>query len=183
MSEFNELKWNPKVIKNAMNIENDLFCLECHDNHHYNIINKLINIGDKEERLPFLPIEPGDNALLIFDPKRELYLGYLTWNFDLNEEYCKYVEWEGLNKPYYHCNGGGEILRLLYIVKEERRKGYASKLVKFWVENYAMKTHNRFGVEAMIESPIVELLIKLGYVKRVATDKRLPLNCYYVPSC
>ena len=102
---------------------------------------------------------------------RELYLGYLTWNFDLNEEYCKYVEWEGLNKPYYHCNGGGEILRLLYITKEERRKGYASKLVKFWVENYAMKTHNRFGVEAMIGSPIVELLIKLGYVERVANIK------------
>ena len=81
MSEFNELKWNPKVIENAMIIENNLFCLECHDNHHYNIINKLINIGNKEEKLPFLPIEPGDNALLILDPNERIVFRIFNMEF------------------------------------------------------------------------------------------------------
>lgn len=73
------------------------------------------------------------------------------------------------------------VIRQLFVVKEERRKGHATRLVKYFLMNECKKA-DKDGNLFVIELPndkSLRLLQKLGYVK---TDKNgiQFINCYEI---
>lgn len=169
------------MIKSSETIEDNLVCKFCSTEEDFQIIDGMIRIA-KEEDFPFLAvIPPEQKALLLIDSSKQEFIGFLSWMKDFYDE--KYIlEREGadtLKEAKDMCCG--EALQIIYVLKSERRKGYASKLIKFWVENYADKTYDKFGVEILTGSPILEVLCKLGYAEKSGANYK-PLKIYQVHS-
>ena len=78
---------------------------------------------------------------------RAKLLGYLSWNA-LNTH----------NLP---------TIRQLYVVKDERRKGYATALVQHFVEANCKVEANRIFLVEYPNELTTRLLVKLGYVKEI----------------
>lgn len=101
--------------------------------------------------------ESESSAGLYFDAKKGRYLGFLIWNI-----WHKYA-----------------VLRQLFTVPDERRKGYAGRVVDFWVKNYADKVADRFGIESPNDRAL-SLHLKLGHIKRDGKSFT-GLKCFSVP--
>jgi len=89
---------------------------------------------------------------ILVDNIRKLYIGYIVWSNIDNE------------------------LRLnqIYIDRKYRKKGYASELIKFWLNAFLEKGNSKF----LVESPnrlTVNLLNKLGYLNNKDPSK---ITCY-----
>ncbi len=81
------------------------------------------------------------------------YVGYLTWT------------------------GGSEaVLRQIFVVQEQRGKGYAKAALLFWVMRYAETLGMPFGVESPNEKTI-GLLIGLGFARQ-ENDKIIGNGCF-----
>ncbi|MFQ6071332.1 MAG: GNAT family N-acetyltransferase [Methanosarcinales archaeon] len=110
----------------------------------------------KKEDTGFLYIrEKEQKAGLVFDIKKQKHIGFIGWT-----------------------EGENAILRQIFIVKDERLKGYGTKLLKFWVENFAIKINNKFGVESPNEKS-QKLLVKLGYAK-IEGEYIKGIKCFFV---
>ncbi len=120
-----KLEWNKNIKKRKKKIENNLFFGLCKDKKDF-LVLKIMQLMAKEEDTGFLYIgEKEQKAGLVFDVEKEKYIGFLCWTENKHA-----------------------ILRQIFVMKDERKKGYGTKLLKFWVENFADKISNKFGVES-----------------------------------
>jgi hypothetical protein len=71
------------------------------------------------------------------------------------------------------------VMRQLFVVRDERRKGYASKLFTFWVQRYAKRLNAQFGIEGPNEAS-TNLLLKLGHV-RIEGPRLIGVDCHFAP--
>jgi hypothetical protein len=112
----------------------------------------------KKEDTGFLYIRENEQkAGLVFDDKKEKYVGFISWTENKNP-----------------------ILRQIFIIKDERRKGYATKVLTFWVDNFSDKISDKFGVESPNEKS-QNLLVRLRYAK-IEGENIKGLKCFFVSS-
>ena len=162
-------------IESSELIEDALVCKLCTTPEDFQVLSNFINTA-KDEGYPFknlIPLE--QKALLLINASKKKYLGFLVWKKDPLDK--RFINIKGLDFNEYKYKCCGEILQLIYIVKEERRKGFASKLIKYWVENIANHTYKMFGVELMGGSFILNVLMKLEYINKKDPQKS---QCYLV---
>ncbi len=151
--------WNPSVEKHGIPVDNDLTVFKCRTKKEYLIV-QLLQILAKEEEKSFRSVtSDGDFSVgLLFDSSKKQLAGSLIWN----------VEWE-------HA-----ILRQIFIVPDERRRGLAERMVVFWVKEYADKISDRFGIEAPNEKAR-SLHAKLGHIK-IDGDTATGVKCFFAPT-
>jgi hypothetical protein len=137
------LDWNKSIFKKSIHIQDNLYSVECRTKKDI-LILKILQAKTKIEDREFLYFkEKEQKACLVFDNEIKKYIGYIVWSEEKNIA----------------------TLRQIYIVKEERNKKHATKLLKFWVENYADKLNKEF----IVESPnniSIKILINLGYAEK-----------------
>lgn len=157
--------WNKEIIDYAKKVDGELCFYECRNKKDILILN-LMQLMAKLEGESFLYSKFGSSTHngLFFDATTQKYLGLITWT---EEEYK--------NAPCL-------ILRQIFIMENERKKGYGTKLLQFWVENYADNVNKDLFV---IESPneiSQRLLIKLGYASKKNGELQ-GLKCRFVSGC
>jgi GNAT superfamily N-acetyltransferase len=153
-----DVGWNPAVCARGeyLSPKGLLFVL-CRTMKDFLVLNVLQAIV-KEEDSRFLFARPKEHeAGLLLDSKKRQYVGFLVWTEN------KFA-----------------VLRQIFIVEDERRQGHAKKLLKFWVERYADRLHERFGIESPNEKAL-NLHLKLGHVK-LEGDSYTGIKCFRVPS-
>ena len=151
-------KWNPAIHKRAERVgENSVF-LRCRTKKDFLVV-RLLQVTAKAEDSRFMFVRDTDqDAGLYFDTARRKYLGFIVWS----------------------VGDGHAVLRQIFIVPDERRKGLAAKLVSFWVERYADKVSNTFGIEDPNEKS-QNLHVKLGHAI-IEGDSVKGLKCFFVSS-
>jgi predicted acetyltransferase len=151
------LKWNRTIKNRATQIENDLSFATCEDKKDI-LILKIMQLMAKKEDTGFLYIRENEQkAGLVFDDKKEKYVGFISWTENKNP-----------------------ILRQIFIIKDERRKGYATKVLTFWVDNFSDKISDKFGIESPNEKS-QNLLVRLRYAK-IEGENIKGLKCFFVSS-
>jgi len=153
------LKWNKDMKRRGIQIGDELVFTECKTKKD-NFILRILNMIAKEENLGFLTpnLEVHKGALLI-DRKKEKYIGYIFWHW-------KKFKGESSVKP---------VLNQIFVVEDERRKGYGTKMIKTWVENIIE------GRSFVVEEPGIEalkILVKLGYAE-VNGEKVIGKKCSF----
>ena len=122
------------------------------------VVLKVLQATAQIEDSRFLFGDPKEYcAGLLVDSRKRKYLGFLAWTEDKHA-----------------------VLRQIFIVENDRRKRHAEKLVKFWVQRYADRLHEKFGIESPNEQAI-SLLAKLGYLK-IEGDRCRGIKCFPVLS-
>jgi len=151
-----DVDWNPTIWNRAEIIRTaELSFVRCKTTKDYLVVQVLQAVV-KEEDSRFLFVRPKEHwAGLLLDSNKRKYLGFLVWT----EDKCA-------------------VLRQVFIVEDERRKGHAKTLVKFWVERYADRLNEKFGIESPNEQAM-KLHIKLGHVK-VEGDSHVGVKCFLV---
>jgi GNAT superfamily N-acetyltransferase len=132
--------WNRRLKPSAVLISDDIYFSECKNEIDY-LVLKLMQLKVKEECDAFNYFRVKEQqAGLLFNDKT--YLGFKVWS--VKEKTA--------------------IARQIYIVPEERRKGYGLMLMEYWVKNIADKVNEIFEVESPNRKSL-GILIKLGYLK------------------
>src|SRR5579862_2130705 len=132
-------KWLEIPTDRLLVISPSVLALECHSKRQFLALHA-IQVTAKEEEGSFLSARFGENqALLLVKPDLSEFLGYLLWSITAHA-----------------------VLNQLYVVPDERKKGYASLAVRYWVEQYADRVNDVFHVESP-NRKTVGLLLKLGY--------------------
>ena len=150
--------WNPGVRKRGELVSKNLVFTRCRTKKDYLIV-QLLQAFVKEEDSRFLFVRDKEqSAGLYLDVAKRKYLGFLVWN-----------------KSDEHA-----ILRQIFIVPHKRRKGLASRLVTFWIERYANKVNDTFGIESPNEKAL-NLHIKLGHVIQEGESVK-GVKCFLAPS-
>lgn len=151
-----DLKWNKGIKDRALPIANNLFLAICTNEKDF-LILKILQLMAKDEE-SFLYIQPEtQKAGLMFNAEQNMYLGFVVWT---EEKHA--------------------VLRQIFIREDERKRGFGTKLLKFWVETFADKINERFG----IENPNAlsrKMLISLGCAK-VEGQGIKGVKCFFVPS-
>jgi GNAT superfamily N-acetyltransferase/DNA-directed RNA polymerase subunit RPC12/RpoP len=141
--EIMALSWNHALSDKSIPLSKTCYVGDCETTRDWQVIS-LLQVGAKEEYSSFRRTTNESNeALLLFDPNTGDYLGYLLWH--VVPEYA--------------------ILAQLFVVPEQRRKGYAEAMVKHWVENCAKPFADIFALEDPNEYAQA-LHIKLGHLRR-----------------
>jgi GNAT superfamily N-acetyltransferase len=149
-------EWNAALYKRADPVGKDTMLLRCGTRKDFLIV-RLIQVAAKNEDSRLLSVRQGEQgAGLYFDKRRKKYLGFVVWSADSDHA----------------------VLRQIYIVPDERRKGLASELVSFWVEHYADKVSNKFGIEDP-NGKAQQLHIKLGHAT-LEGDSVRGVKCFFV---
>jgi len=152
-----KLKWNKSIKNRCVQIVDDLFFADCKDKKDL-LILKVMQLMAKEENTGFLYFrEEEHKAALVFSVEKEKYIGFIVWTENKNA-----------------------ILRQLFIIDDERRKGHGTKILKFWVENFANKINDKFGIESP-NNKLNKLLVKLEYAK-FDGEYIKGIKCFFVPS-
>jgi GNAT superfamily N-acetyltransferase len=148
--------WNPTIQKRGDPVDKNTVLMRCRTKKDFLVV-RLLQVAAKAEdsRLMFARDEDQD-AGLYFDTARRKYLGFIVWS--VSDEHA--------------------VLRQIFIVPDERRKGLAAKLVSFWVEHYADKVNDTFGIESPNEKAL-NLHTKLGHA-RMEGDSVKGLKCFFV---
>ena len=137
-----DVDWNPTIWNRAEIIPAvGLSFVRCNTTKDYLVVQVLQAVAKKEDGR-FLFVRSKEHwAGLLLDSSKRKYLGFVVWT----EDKCA-------------------VLRQIFIVEDERRKGHAETLVKFWVERYADRLSEKFGIESPNEQAM-KLHVKLGHVK------------------
>lgn len=152
------LSWNPTFQLRSEHLSQYLFFGSCTTTKDFLVVRLLQALAGKDDASFMLFDEKSESsAALYFDGRRRKYLGFLVWNV-----------WEK------HA-----VLRQLFTVPDERRKGYAGRIVDFWVKNYADKVANRSGIESPNDEAL-RLHLKLGHIKREG-ESFTGVKCFIVP--
>lgn len=143
--------WNPSILSRGRSTGPGLIFAECRTKRDY-LVLRTLQVMAKEEESSFLLFREHEAfGALYLRTRNPKYVGFLIWNIQ----------------------GNPAILRQIFIIPDERRKGLATRLVNFWVSSYADKLSERFGIEAP-NAKALALHRKLGHIK---TNK-----CFAVPS-
>jgi len=149
--------WNPTVCRRGEPMPSGLSFVVCKTMKDF-LVLKVLQAIVKEEDSRFLFGRPNEHqAGLLLDSERRKYLGFLVWT---ETDYA--------------------VLRQMFIVEDERRKGLAQQMVTFWVENHADRLNERFGIEAPNEKAL-SLHLKLGHIK-AEDDSYVGIKCFKVQS-
>ena len=123
--------WNLGLGDRAQSMSGDFLLARCLSKRDHTVLKVLQVLAMQDDhRFKFGDPEEYCSALCI-DTKRQKYIGFLIWTE---------------NKT--------AILRQLFVVKDERRKGRASTMVRFWVERYAKPMGDKFGIEGPNEAAL-----------------------------
>jgi GNAT superfamily N-acetyltransferase len=152
-----DVGWNPTVFARGKCVSPEsLRFVRCRTEKDFLVLKVLQAIVKEEDsRFLFVRKEEQHRAALLFDCRKRRYLGFLVWTED------KFA-----------------VLRQIFVVEDERRQGYAEKMLTFWMENYADRLHERFGIEAPNERAL-SLHLKLGHL-RVDGDSYVGIKCFPV---
>jgi len=151
-------KWNSPIHKRVEGVDKNKVFLRCRTKKDFLVV-RLLQVAAKAEdsRLMFVRDEDQDAGLYI-DTARRKYLGFIVWS----------------------VGDGNAVLRQIFIAPDERRKGLAARLVSFWVEHYADKISDTFGIEAPNERAL-NLHVKLGHAI-IEGDSVKGTKCFFVSS-
>ena len=153
-----KLDWNREIEKRAIKLDGRIFFAICENKKDF-LVLKIMQFMARKEGHSFLYIrEDEQKAGLIFDIQRKKYIGYIVWTEN------RYA-----------------IARQIFIVKDERSKGYGSMLMKFWVDNFANKVGDKFGVESPNKFG-QKILVKLGYAQ-IEGGSLKGIKCFFVGGC
>jgi GNAT superfamily N-acetyltransferase len=117
------------------------------------VVLLMLQLIAKEANREFRFVNDENGALLAFDHTTGKYIGFLTY-YDA-EEYT--------------------ILNQLFVLADHRRKGYASGIVSYWVENHASQIADKFAIEAP-NAHAIALHMKLGHLREEG-DNLIGVNC------
>jgi hypothetical protein len=153
-----DMNWNPSIVDRGQRVFSDqrefVTCKSAKDFLVLSVLQAVV----KEEDNRFLFARPKEHcAGLLINPMRRKYLGFLVWT-----------------------EGEYAVLRQIFIVEDERRKGHAENLVRFWVKEYAERLHDKFGIESPNEQA-TRLHLKLGHLITKG-DSYFGIKCFRVPS-
>jgi len=155
-SEALKPTWNPTLRERGERVDSGLVLTQCRTKKDYLVV-RLLQVLAKEEDSRFMFVRDNEqSAGILLDASNGKYLGFLVWN----------------------QSEGHVILRQIFIVPDERRKGLATRLVTFWVEHYADKVNDTFGIESPNEKAL-NLHIKLRHA-RMEGDSVKGLKCFFV---
>jgi len=150
--------WNLSVCERGEEMTQDgklLFTL-CRSAKDFLVLHVLQTIIQKED-VRFRYVRPEEHrAGLLLDSAGRKYLGFLAW-----------------------VEGKRATLGQMFIVKDERRKGYAERMLTHWVERHADRLDEKFGIEDPNEAAM-SLLVKLGHV-RAEDDRHVGIKCFFAP--
>jgi hypothetical protein len=155
-SEALKPAWNPTMRERGERVDGTLVFTNCRSKKDYLIV-KLLQAMAKEEESSFMFVRDDEHSVgILLDAMTGKYLGFVAWN----------------------VSGQHAVLRQIFIVPDERRKGLASRMVTFWVEHYADKVSEKFGIESPNEKA-VSLHTTLGHV-RIEGDSVIGVKCFRV---
>ncbi len=149
--------WNRCLHDREQSISGRFYMARCRSKRDQTVLRVLQVLAMQDDhRFKFGDLDEHCSALC-FDNKKRKYIGFLIWSE---------------NKT--------AILRQLFVVKDERRKGRASSMVTFWVEHYAKAKSDKFGIEGPNEAAL-KLHAKLGHIK-IRGSQAIGINCYFAPT-
>jgi GNAT superfamily N-acetyltransferase len=152
-----DTRWNQALRNRAQRVSAGLHFSRCRTKKDQTVL-QMLQVLAKQDDERFKFGDPNEfMAALYFDPRRRKYLGFLVWTEDKTA-----------------------VLHQLFVVKDERRKGIASKMVKFWIEHDAKRLGERFGIEGPNEAAL-KLHVKLGHIKIEGSDA-IGVKCHFVPT-
>jgi GNAT superfamily N-acetyltransferase len=152
-----DTRWNPGLQSRGERISAGLLFAPCRSKKDQTIL-RLLQVLAKQDDERFKFGDPNEfRSALCFDRRQRRYLGFLVWT-----------------------ESKTAVLHQLFVVRDERRKGIASKMVNFWIDNYAKRLGERFGIEGPNEAAL-KLHVKLGHIKIRGSDA-IGVNCHFVPT-
>ena len=163
VEDISSLKLDQEIKQRAINVNDCLYVIEGEFEEDFEIL-KMLQRSVMEEKVSKSFEREGQSFLLLFDIKKEKFIGFIVWVKNIN----------------YKDFSGSDILKQIYITKSERNNGYGTKFLKFWVDNYANKVNGRFGISLCIDSPLIPFLVRLGYAERI-NDRIKPIKFYVSP--
>jgi GNAT superfamily N-acetyltransferase len=150
-------KWNSGLVGRAQRVSAGLLLAYCRSKKDQMVLQMLQVLAKQDDpRLKFADSKEFGSALC-FDARRGKYFGFLIGT-----------------------ESKTAVLHQLFVVRDERRKGIASKMVTFWIENYAKRLGERFGIEGPNEAALT-LHVKLGHIKVSGSDA-IGVKCHFVPT-
>lgn len=152
-----DTRWNRGLRGGAQRVSTGLLFAPCRSKKDETVLQILQAFAKQDDpRFKF-----GDSnefhSALCFDARRHKYLGFVIWTEDKVA-----------------------ILHQLFVVKDERRKGLAAKMVKFWIEHYAKRLGERFGIEGP-NTAALQLHVKLGHIK-IEGPNAVGVKCFFAPT-
>ncbi len=149
--------WNRGLRGRTKRVAAGVLLARCRSKRDYVVLSVLQVLAKQDDsRFKFADLRE-HRAALCLDAKHRKYLGFLVWTE---------------NKT--------AVLRQLFVIRSERRKGHASKMVTFWIERYAKKVGDQFGIEGPNEAAL-KLHVKLGHIRIQGSDA-IGINCHFVPT-
>jgi hypothetical protein len=149
--------WNRGLMGRAQPISPRLLFARCRSKQDH-VALTVLQVLAKQDDDRFKFGDPNEfRSALCFHSTRRKYVGFLIWTEDKTA-----------------------VLRQLFVVKDERRKGHASRMVKFWVERFANKLGDRFAIEEP-NATAMKLHAKLGHL-RLRGSTAIGLKCSFVRS-
>lgn len=159
--------WNPTVCRRAERMASGWSFLVCGTMKDRLVLAVLQAIVKQEDSRFLFGNSKEYKAGLLLDCRRRRYLGFLVWT--------ERVWVDGVWKDGDHA-----VLRQMFVVEGERRKGFAQQMVTHWVNEHADRLNSKFGIEAPNENAIA-LHLKLGHIEAEGDSYR-GVKCFLVPS-
>jgi len=139
-----KVNWNKRMLRKAKRIDDGLFFYTCERPKDIVPVRLMQDLARSEPDI--------GSFFRHIDPDFQ-YAGLM-----FSEDKIKgYVEWSIQNSK--------ALMNQIYILKEERNKGYGTKLTKFWIDEIAKKINDTFIVESPNDKS-AKILEKLGHAKR-----------------
>lgn len=146
------------TMTRSINLVHNIFWHECIKQKDYLVV-KLLQRQAKKEGHPFVCLcEREQRSGLVFFTTSDghiHYMGIVVW-----------TEKESA------------VLRQVYVSPFFRGSGIGTRMLKFWVEQYADKINSQFGVESPNESS-QRVLLKLGYAE-IDGEYLVGQKCFFV---
>ena len=162
-TNISNLELDKKMIDRAVKVDERLYIIQGKFEKDFLILKAFQQFLKEENNFKINNIEE-ESFILLLDLIKRKIIGYIIW----------------IQNNNYKDFKGSDILKRIYIIESERSKGYGTKFLKFWVENYATKVNGRFGISLCIDSQLIPIVVRLGYAKRIK-DRIKPTKFYVSP--
>jgi hypothetical protein len=148
--------WNRGLCARTEPLAPGLLFARCTSKKDYTVL-RVLQVLAKQDDSRFNFASPEEHhAAIYLDSKRQKYIGFVIWT-----------------------ESETAVMRQLFVVRDERRNGYASKLFTFWAQHYAKRLNADFGIEGPNEAS-TNLLLKLGHVRIEGSDL-VGVDCHFAP--
>lgn len=149
-----DLSWNEEIKNQAIKLEDNTCFSVCKSKKDF-LILMIMQLMAKKEGTSFLYVRKKEHKSgIIFDTGANKYIGFLVWS-----------------------EAQKATLRQIYVMEDIRKKGYGTKILKFWVENISDKINEKFVVESPNKISD-KMLINLGYA-RIEGNDLMGVKCLF----